>query len=138
MALETELLFRIVVSVFVGALIGIEREIRKSPAGLRTHALVCLGSALFAIASITIGGNADIARIAGQVAVGIGFIGGGVIFKVKDRVVGLTTAADLWVVAALGLLIGIGQFFIVFAAVVLILILLIGGSIVEQKGLRTK
>ncbi|MBD3319035.1 MgtC/SapB family protein [Candidatus Woesearchaeota archaeon] len=137
MVAETELLGRALLAVGVGALIGLEREIRRSPAGLRTHTLVCLGSALFTIASITIGGNADISRIAGQVAVGIGFLGGGVIFKLKDRVVGLTTAADLWVVAALGLLIGIGQYLLVFVSLALVLFLLIGGAFLEKKGLHT-
>ena len=119
MATEQELIIRILVSVLAGTLLGLERELRKSPAGT--------------ISSITIGEGADISRIAAQVAVGIGFIGGGVIFKVKDKVIGLTTAADLWVGAAIGLLIGIGQLLLAFVALAAVLTLLLVGATVERR-----
>ena len=133
MATEQELIIRILVSVLAGTLLGLERELRKSPAGTKTHTLDCLGATLFTISSLTIGEGADISRIAAQVAVGIGFIGGGVIFKVKDKVIGLTTAADLWVGAAIGLLIGIGQLLLAFVALAAVLTLLLVGATVERR-----
>jgi putative Mg2+ transporter-C (MgtC) family protein len=133
-----ELIGRMMVSALIGGLIGMERELNGSHAGLRTHTLVALGACLFTLASITIGGNADIARIAGQVAVGLGFIGGGVIFRNKDKVVGLTTAADLWICGALGILAGIGQYTLAFAGTTLALVLLIGGKLLEQFTIGTK
>lgn len=102
---------RLLVSLVLGAVIGLEREIHRSPAGLRTISLVSVGATLFTLASIMLTGpNADITRIAAQIVVGIGFIGGGVIFQLKDTVHGLTTAASMWVAAAIGLMVGIGEF----------------------------
>jgi putative Mg2+ transporter-C (MgtC) family protein len=104
-------LTRLVVSLVLGTVIGVEREIRNSPAGLRTISLVTLGSTLFTLASIALSGpGVDASRIAAQIVVGIGFIGGGVIFKTADKVHGLTTAACLWVAAAIGLFVGLGEF----------------------------
>ena len=104
-------LTRLIVSLALGAVIGIEREMRSSPAGLRTISLVAMGSTLYTLASIMMAGpGVDVSRIAAQIVVGIGFIGGGVIFQVKDKMHGLTTAASLWVAAAIGLMVGIGQY----------------------------
>jgi putative Mg2+ transporter-C (MgtC) family protein len=89
--------------------IGFERELRHKPAGIRTHVLVCLGSTLFTIISYQAFPQ-DPARIASNIATGIGFIGAGVIMKAEDRVVGLTTAASLWLTAAIGLAIGLGLY----------------------------
>ena len=128
---------RITVSLILGALIGLEREKRGSPAGLRTVTLVCIGSTLFTIASLMFAGStADVSRIAAQIVVGIGFIGGGVIFKLKDKVHGLTTAASLWVTAAIGLMVGIGEYFTAaFTTAVALLVLWFG---VFEKKLRIK
>jgi putative Mg2+ transporter-C (MgtC) family protein len=92
-----------------GAVAGIERERRDKPAGMRTMALICVGSAIFTAASILISGyRADAARIAAQVVVGVGFLGAGAIIRDRGRVVGLTTGATIWTVAAIGVMIGIG------------------------------
>ncbi|NLN06375.1 MAG: MgtC/SapB family protein, partial [Firmicutes bacterium] len=103
-----ELILRLFVSVLLGGLVGLERERHNRPAGLRTHILVCLGSALIMIVSFagfsgTFGFSGDPARIAAQVVSGIGFLGAGTILRQGGFVRGLTTAASLWVVAAVGL-----------------------------------
>jgi putative Mg2+ transporter-C (MgtC) family protein len=116
---------RLVVSLVLGGIIGLEREIHKSPAGLRTISLVSLGATLFTLASLAITGpGVDITRIAAQIVVGIGFIGGGVIFQAKDQVHGLTTAASMWVAAAIGLMVGIGEYTIAAATTILVALIL--------------
>ncbi len=115
---------RLIMSLLLGGLIGFEREIHKSPAGLRTISLVSVGATLFTLASLSFTGpNADISRIAAQIVVGIGFIGGGVIFQLKDTVHGLTTAASMWTAAAIGLMVGIGEH--TFAAITTLLVMLV-------------
>lgn len=89
-----------------GAMVGLEREFRKKDAGLKTFILICTGAALYTIMSLKLG-STDPARIAAQIVSGVGFIGGGVIFKSEDKVQGITTAAFIWVVAALGILVGV-------------------------------
>ena len=117
-------LIRLAISLVLGALIGFEREIHKSPAGLRTIALVTVASTLYTLASLTFTGpNADMTRIAAQIVVGLGFIGGGVIFQAKDTIHGLTTAASIWVAGAIGLMVGIGAY--VFAAATTMIVILI-------------
>jgi len=103
-------LLLIFASILSGTLIGIEREKRDKPAGLRTLTLICVGSTIFTLASIYIGDSyhADRARIAAQVAPGVGFLGAGAIIRHRGTIIGLTTGATVWVVAALGVLIGTG------------------------------
>lgn len=129
-----DIIVRILASLALGAIVGFERELKGCHAGLRTHALVCIGAAVFTLASVMLGGgpNADISRIAGQVVVGIGFIGGGVIFKAKNRVTGLTTAASLWVAAGLGIMAGLGEYFVGIFALAAIIFVLIGGNFFER------
>ena len=103
---------RLVVAAGLGGLIGLERELKDQPAGLRTHLLVALGACLFTLVS-AYGfdgerAGTDVTRIASQVVVGIGFLGGGTILRHSGTVRGLTTAASLWVTAAVGLAIGAG------------------------------
>ena len=119
----TEILFRLVMATVAGGLIGLEREIVHRPAGIRTHMLVSLGSALFALVTIDQLPN-EAARIIAGIATGIGFLGAGTIFKAKDEVHGLTTAASVWAVAAVGLSIGFGYYLMMLIAVILILIIL--------------
>jgi putative Mg2+ transporter-C (MgtC) family protein len=103
------MLARMGVAFLAGALIGMERERHQSPAGLRTHMLVALASALFAMISIVAAGDrSDPGRIAAQVVTGIGFLGAGTIMRHGSTVKGLTTAASLWMAAALGLAAGFG------------------------------
>lgn len=112
MSFELEILTRILIAVSLGALVGAERQWRSRGAGLRTNALVSLGSALFVIlgAYSFAGVDADPTRVAAQVASGIGFIGAGVILKGGESVSGLNTAASLWASAAVGCLAGGGLY----------------------------
>ncbi len=94
------------IAFIIGAIIGLEREFRSKPAGFRTMILICVGSCLYTILSKEIGGTGSSDRIASNIVTGIGFIGAGVIFKEGITVNGLTTAALIWVTAALGMAIG--------------------------------
>ncbi len=123
---DAELIIRMVVAALLGGIIGIERELIRRPAGLRTHMLVSLGSCIFMIVSTKF--NLDPARIASGVVTGMGFIGAGTIIAEKERdkeiVLGITTAASLWVTSGVGLLVGIGEYALaVFAALLVHLIL---------------
>ena len=100
---------KLILAVVLGALIGIEREVAHKSAGMRTHALVALGSALFTVSPALLSGpTIDPTRIAAQVVTGIGFLGAGIIFLDKSQVKGLTTAAGVWVSAAIGMAVGFG------------------------------
>lgn len=123
MAHWVELLVQVVLAAGLGAAIGLERELSAQPAGLRTHMLVSLGAALFTIAGSDLIG-ADPARVAAQVVTGIGFLGGGAILREGMSIRGLTTAASLWVSAALGLAIGLHAYLPAVATMVLALVVL--------------
>jgi putative Mg2+ transporter-C (MgtC) family protein len=107
-----EVLLRLFVAAALGAAIGVERELREREAGLRTHLLVCVGSALFTLVSAygfrNFGVRVDPTRIAAQIVTGIGFLGAGAIIRQGLSVRGLTTAATLWLVAAIGMAVGAG------------------------------
>ncbi len=108
---QIEFLFQIILSALLGGFIGLEREYRQKPAGFRTHLLVSVGSTLFTILSIEAfrnfgGALTDPSRVASNILTGIGFIGAGAILHHEDRVVGLTTAAGLWLTAAIGMAVG--------------------------------
>jgi len=120
---------RLLLAAALGAIIGYQRERAGKAAGLRTHVLICVGAALFTIASLYgFGAATDPARIAAGVVVGIGFLGGGVIIRrVEEGIVaGLTTAATIWAVAGIGLAAGAGLYLVsaVTAAIMLIVLLL--------------
>ena len=136
---------RLVVATVVGAAIGLDRELRGKPAGLRTHGLVALGSALvtlvsvhFAFAGFITDGNAVTRTIQGIIA-GVGFLGGGVILKTSDRgtIVGLTTAATIWLVACLGIAAGAGLWALTATTSVVTLLLLVLGGPFEKWVRRT-
>ena len=114
------LLFRFLLVIIVGGLIGAEREYRSKSAGFRTMILICLGSFLFTSFSIHISGGTN-DRIASNIVTGIGFLGAGVIFKSDNRINGLTTAASIWATAALGMGIADGQYIIVLFATAIVL-----------------
>lgn len=127
-----EIVERIALSLLAGAIIGIEREWKNRPAGVRTYALVCEGAALFMISSVLLssevaeaGGVADPSRIASTIVQGVGFIAGGVIFTHRAKVSGLTTAAGIWMVAAIGLAIGAGYYVAAYIGVAATLFTLI-------------
>lgn len=105
-------LVRLIAAVLAGGVIGLQREASGKAAGLRTHILVCAGTALFVLAAVDIGMEEDaMSRVIQGVATGIGFLGAGAILKVeiRDQIKGLTTAAGIWMTAALGVAIGVGQ-----------------------------
>ena len=118
-----EVLIRLAFAFLAGGLIGLDREVLHKPAGIRTHMLVCLGSALFVMITPEMMPN-EVARVIAGVATGIGFLGAGTIFKSKSDVQGLTTAASIWSVAGIGLAIGIGEYFIALVGTVLVLVVL--------------
>ena len=112
MATQLDLALRLTVGLVLGALIGFERELHRQPAGFRTHSLVSLGAALFTVVSaFGFGGDlVDPTRIAAQIVSGIGFIGAGTILQYRGHIRGLTTAASLWSVAAIGTAAGAGLY----------------------------
>jgi uncharacterized membrane protein YhiD involved in acid resistance len=118
-------LFRIVLAGLVGGLIGLEREMAGKPAGIRTYGLVGMGAAMFCCVAIFGFGSYDFgSRIVGSVITGIGFLGAGTILHTKLHVVGLTTAAGMWVAAAVGMAIGLGMYAVGVGAGVLLFVLL--------------
>ena len=130
--MELEFILRIFVAALLGGIIGLEREYRAKEAGFRTHFLVALGSALFMIVSaygfegamLTPEHRRDVSRVASQVVSGIGFIGAGtiIVHKSENVVRGLTTAAGLWVTAAIGLACGGGMYVLSIASTFLVLV----------------
>ena len=114
------LLLRILLVIIVGGSIGAEREYRNKSAGFRTMILICLGSFLFTSFSIAIGGTDD--RIASNIVTGIGFIGAGVIFRSGNGINGLTTAASIWIVAALGMGIADGYYLLVLISTAVVIL----------------
>lgn len=125
------LLLRLLLVIIVGGSIGAEREYRNKSAGFRTMILICLGSFLFTTFSIAIG-NSDNDRIAANIVTGIGFIGAGVIFRSGTSINGITTAASIWIVAALGMGIADGYYLLVISATALVLLSLLLFLYVER------
>lgn len=119
----TEFIIRMGIAIVLGMIIGWEREYHKRPAGILTLPLVALGSALMTVLSFSVPGVVDPTRIAACIATGIGFIGAGAILKLRNAVRGVTTAATIWVVAAIGMACGFG--FHVEAAIVALLSLVV-------------
>jgi len=135
---DAELIQRLLLAVAIGGLIGAEREMRRKSAGFRTNILIALGAAIFTICSMTIGqGAGDPTRIAAQIVTGIGFLGAGTILRNRDGVHGLTTAATVWVNAALGIAAGGGQYHLaIIGGVITVSVLLVLGPIeaaIEMK-----
>ena len=139
---EMVVVFRLVLSAVLGALVGIEREVHGRAAGLRTHILVCVGSALFMITSILICtqyghlGIVNPSRIAAGVVTGIGFLGAGAIIRFGASVRGLTTAASIWAVAAVGLAVGAGLYVAAATTAVLVLVVLFLSRLEEKMELK--
>jgi len=126
MPIEVEMVLRLLLATALGAIIGYQRERAGKPAGLRTHILICAGAALFTVASLYgFSAAADPARIAAGIVAGIGFLGAGAIMRRGEGVVaGLTTAATIWAVAAIGLAAGAGLYLVSAVTTVIILIVL--------------
>src|SRR5207253_1391648 len=120
-----ELTVRLLVAAVLGGAIGLEREFRHKPAGLRTQILIGVGVALFTMISIELAGaGGTVDRIAAQVVTGIGFLGGGAILRSGNSIHGMTTAATIWVNAAIGMAAGAGRFSMSLAAALITLLVL--------------
>jgi putative Mg2+ transporter-C (MgtC) family protein len=134
MVLYPEDILKLLLALALGGMVGAEREFRDKDAGFRTLMFIAVGSAMFTILSIRIaGGQSDPARIAAQIVSGIGFLGAGVILREHGEVRGLTTAATIWLTAALGMAAGAGQFLFSGLAVLLILLALLLFPAVERQ-----
>lgn len=137
---DKELIIRLLLAVIIGGVIGFERESHKRAAGLRTHILVCIGSTLITLTSIYIAKNfsttfqnCDPSRITAGIVTGIGFLGAGTIIRARASVLGLTTAASLWGVAAIGIALGCGFYkAAIFSALIVFLTLLALGMIMRR------
>ncbi len=135
---NSEIILRLVVAVVLGMLIGVERLLVHKEAGMKTHALVSLGSALFIIISEMIAlkyggaGGFDPSRVASQVIVGVGFLGAGSIIFHGNRLSGLTTAGGLWVTAGIGMAAGFGFYGLSVIATILVLVVLIVVNLLER------
>ncbi len=130
LSVETMIL-RILISVAIGGLIGLEREYRNKSAGFRTLILICMGSCLFTLVSIYIG-NGSTDRIASNIVTGIGFLGAGVIFHNENKVNGLTTAATIWITAGLGMCAAAGMYFAAAIGCIIVLGILLMLTKFEQ------
>ncbi|MBP3584916.1 MAG: MgtC/SapB family protein [Peptococcaceae bacterium] len=144
---ELVFMFRLLLAMLLGGIIGAERERKNRSAGFRTHILVTVGSCMFMIVSISmpmmistmpngIVNNADPGRIAAQVVSGIGFLGAGAIIQDKGKVRGLTTAASLWVVAAIGLAVGAGMYLTAISTTFFLFLILSVFAKLEEKTMR--
>jgi putative Mg2+ transporter-C (MgtC) family protein len=127
-----EAVLRVLLALIPAALIGLDREFSQQPAGLRTHVLVGIGACLFTLAGVGVPGG-DPTRIAAQVASGIGFIGAGAILRDQFRVTGLTTAASLWVTAAIGVAAGLGAYEVTVITSAIALLVLLPLKWVERE-----
>ncbi|HEY4657874.1 MAG TPA: MgtC/SapB family protein [Gemmatimonadaceae bacterium] len=143
-ALRLDLAVKLGLAVLAGGAIGFERQIAGKPAGLRTNILICVGSALLMDLSISVGmidGGpriGDPGRIAAQVITGIGFIGAGTIMQSRSGITGLTSAATIWVVAAIGLTVGAGLFLEAMGATAAVMLVLAGLGTLEHRLLRAR
>ena len=122
-------LSRLLLSTFLGALIGLERQTHRKNSGIRTMSLISLGSAVFSIISMSLAGS-DPSRVIAQIVSGIGFLGAGIIFKSGMNIYGLTSAATIWCTAAVGTLCGIGRY---QEAIVVTLLILAVNALINKK-----
>ena len=138
---KLDLMLQLGLASLLGGAIGLERELGGKPAGLRTNILICLGSVLYTHLSIAmVGAEADPTRVAGQIVTGVGFIGAGTILHARGAVVGLTSAATIWVVAAIGVALGSG-FYLEGVGTTLVVLAVLAGlgrleKLVERQAMR--
>ena len=141
---QFQIILKAVLAVVLGSLIGLEREYKKKEAGLQTYSLVGLGACLFTIICFSLidslggkpGIGIDPSRIIQAIAIGIGFLGAGVIFQRPSRIEGLTTAAGLWATAAIGVAVGIGLYILAVFSTFLAIMILFGFGFLERKFLK--
>ena len=144
--MEIETVYQLILAIILGGLIGLEREYKRKGAGLQTYSLVALGTCLFTVISFELfdfftvksGISFDPSRIIQAVAVGIGFIGAGVIFRQASGVVGLTTAAGLWTTAAIGVAAGVKFYALALVATLAAILILTGFGLLEEKMFKEK
>jgi putative Mg2+ transporter-C (MgtC) family protein len=124
---DAELIQRLILAAVLGGALGLEREMRNKSAGLRTNILIAIGSALFTVMSIELGDprGADPGRVAAQIVTGVGFLGAGAIMRTDAGIHGLTTAATIWVNAAIGVAVGGGEYHLAFIATGVTLVVLL-------------
>ncbi len=132
-SLHLELLIQLLLATVLGGAIGIEREISGKPAGLRTNILICIGATLFTVLSLRLARvTGDPGRVAAQIITGVGFIGAGTILHSRGSVTGLTSAATIWVVAAIGMAIGAAAYTEAVGTTLLVMVVLAGLGFVEN------
>lgn len=139
--LNTYEIIRLLVAAVLGGAVGLERELNHKPAGIRTNMLICLGAALFTILSYEMASafGGDHTRIAAQIIPGIGFIGAGVVIRERGTVIGITSAATIFVVASIGMAVGAGLYGIgVVAAAILLASLVVIGRLEQRLGLHMR
>ena len=134
--LHLQLLLQLGLAVLLGGAIGLERELAGKPAGLRTNILICVGAMLFTLMSVQLAfagpGHGDPTRVAAQIATGVGFIGAGTILHARGAVTGLTSAATIWVVAAIGIAVGGGAYIDALGTTLIVMLVLYGLGYVER------
>ncbi len=130
--------YKALISLAAGLILGSERERKDKSAGLKTITVICLGSTLFSILSYKVAGHGDPTRIASYIISGIGFLGAGVIFKANHTVYGLTTAGVIWIAAAVGMAIGFGEIYIAFTFMLMALIVINSAKYLMNKFIPQK
>ncbi len=128
----------IAVALFCASLVGLERQIRGKPVGVRTSILICLSTSIFVQLGAGFGEAADPTRVLGQVVTGVGFLGAGVILSREGVVTGVTTAAVIWVLAAIGASIGLGHFIAAAAFAIVTVAVLLGVDLLESSFRRLR
>jgi putative Mg2+ transporter-C (MgtC) family protein len=135
--LELELVAKVILGFIFSGIVGLEREVSLKPAGLRTHILVGLGSTLLTILSLDAFPTSDPSRVAASIIVGIGFLGAGTIIKTKEKVLGLTTAASLWIVASIGVATG-AEYYLLATVTTILAFLVLKLDIFERTPTLTR
>jgi putative Mg2+ transporter-C (MgtC) family protein len=139
--LNSYILFRLMLAALLGGLVGLERQLRHKPAGIRTNMLICFGAALFTVISYEMAGNVggDHTRIAAQIIPGIGFIGAGVVIRERGAVMGITSAATIFVMASVGMAVGAGMLATAIFSTFFVLVALVAVGFAEDRlGLQTR
>lgn len=144
--LSLTIILELIYATLLGALIGLEREVKQKDAGFQTYALVCLGSCLFTMLFYFLYSNLnngvqtsfDPGRIIQSIAIGIGFLGAGAIFKGEDKIKGLTTAAGLWVASAIGMTVAMHEYFIALVVTFLVVFIFVILGIFEKSIIKKR
>ncbi|HWV68990.1 MgtC/SapB family protein [Chitinophaga sp.] len=131
--IEEDQVLKVLIALLMGVLLGLEREYKRKAAGMRTMTLICMSSTVFTILSAELGYPNSADRVASNILTGVGFIGAGVIFKGDYSIDGITTAASIWIAAAIGMAVGMSQYWLAAAALAGALLVLILLEFVERR-----